>query len=320
MSCDRSPNPRRPAAHARRRGRALAAIVALAGLLAPSTALAQACCAGASAVTPGRLAVHEDALVGVQARIGSVLGNHDERRRFRSAPSSSHEQDGELDLIGALRVLGQGQIAVLFPAVTTRRSLSGRSELGGGVGDVNLGARYDLTLAGASAVVPGISLLAGVTLPTGRSPEEASGALATDATGLGTWQATVGVGAEQLFGKLLLGATALASRRGTRRVAGLESTLATRLSALASAAYTFDSDAALALSIAYAAEGAATIDGAEAAGSQQASTTVALAALLPFSDRLRLQGSLFASPPVDGLGRNFPASTGLTLALFMTWM
>ena len=51
--------------------RALALLVALAAGGAPSRAQAQACCAGGSAVTPGRLELHEDALVGA-LRVGRL--------------------------------------------------------------------------------------------------------------------------------------------------------------------------------------------------------------------------------------------------------
>ena len=48
------------------------------------------------------------------------------------------------DLLLALRVLPRAQISVLMPFVETWRAIPGQTEFGAGVGDLNLGARYDL--------------------------------------------------------------------------------------------------------------------------------------------------------------------------------
>lgn len=294
--------------------------LALALLLAPSQARAQACCAGASAVTPARLAQHEDALVGGQLRLGSVRGSHDSRGVYRGAPHDSQEQDGGVDLIGAVRALGRLQVALLAPVTFTRRSLAGTSEVGGGLGDLNASARVELTRTGASVTIPGVSLLAGATAPTGRPVESSKKPFATDATGLGTWEATAGLNVEQLFGRLLVGATGLASLRGARQLQGQTSRLAPRFSGLLAVAYTFENDGALALALNHTREGQATLAGAAIEGSDLRSTTVTLAGLLPLSDHLRVQGGLSAGVPLDDLGRNSPVRAGLTFAVFRTWM
>ncbi|HEX3344475.1 MAG TPA: hypothetical protein VHS09_07865 [Polyangiaceae bacterium] len=168
--------------------RGLAALVALTAWAFPAAARAQACCAGGSAVTPGRLELHEDALVGAELRAAALLGSYDTGGRYRANPAGDTEGDFEEDLLGAVRVLRRGQVALLVPLVETQRQdPRDGGHFGGGIGDVNLGARYDFVLAGESRVVPGVALLGGVTFPTGKPPELASPPLAVDATGIGAF-------------------------------------------------------------------------------------------------------------------------------------
>src|SRR5450432_2748218 len=71
----------------------LAAIAVLAAWGTPSRARAQACCAGGSAVTPGRLQLHEDALVGLQVKAATVFGSYEQGGGspsvFHTAPASA---------------------------------------------------------------------------------------------------------------------------------------------------------------------------------------------------------------------------------------
>lgn len=298
----------------------VALFFALCLALSPSLARAQACCSGASAVTPGRLALHDEALIGMLLRGSAVVGSHDERGRYRSAPSSSRERNMELDLIGAVRVLDRAQLALSVPLQLTHRSLLGLSETGGGLGDVNLSTRIDWTLAGASRRVPGIALLAGLSLPTGRGAEEARKPLSTDATGLGVWELTVGAAVEQLFGPVLVGATALVSARGDKERQGHTRGLSPRFTGLLSVAYTFSSEAALALSMQHLREGDASVDEVSIAGSRLRSTTVTFSGLLPLSDTLRLSAGVFSGLPFDTIGMGAPMNAGLSLAVFKTWM
>src|SRR5262249_42758942 len=121
----------------------LALVVATASLV-PAVARAQACCAGSSALTPGRLALHEDFLVGAIARGAVAFGSFDGRGHYATNASGSREIDLEQDVLGAARVFRDGQIAVLVPLVETHRATrSTGAETGGGIGDVNLAARWD---------------------------------------------------------------------------------------------------------------------------------------------------------------------------------
>lgn len=301
-------------------GRYLAATaVLLAAALGSARARAQACCAGAGVITPGRLALHEDALVGAQLKMGVVTGSFDNAARYRGLADGTAEIQAEEGFFGAIRLLERGQASLFVPLVHTYRASAGVKEVGGGVGDTNVGLRYDFTRAGSSRYVPGIAVLAGLTVPTGRPPETVQSPLASGATGIGAFQGTLGLALEQAYGPWLFGLSSYAARRATRDVQGLDVTLGTQLTTLASAAYTFDNDAALAVVVSYMLEDSATVNGAEAAGSARNLMLLSLSGVLPLSDRVRLLGSLFDNPPISHLGRNQPATLGFTFAILHSW-
>jgi len=302
---------------------ALAATLAI--LATSGRARAQACCAGTGAVTPGRLALHESALVGAQLKAGAMLGSYDADGNYASSPSGASEFDFEEDLFGAVRLLDRGQVALLVPLVETRRTSQGRSEFGGGIGDVNVSARYDFTLAGASRIVPGIALLAGLTLPTGRPPDSPNlGPLATGSTGIGAWQVNLGLALEQAFGPWLLNASAFVAQRTARTVdsgaTSIHERLAAQWTALAALAYTFPNDVALAASASFTFEGDATIGGADADRTGHRLPTLTLSGVLPLGDAWRVQGAVFDNLPISSLGLNQPADIGLSATVVRSWM
>ena len=295
--------------------RTLALLVALAVWGCPSRARAQACCAGGSAVTPGRLELHEDALVGVELKAASLLGSYDTSGRYITNPAGDTEGDFEEDLFGAVRVLRRGQVALLVPLVETQRQdPRDGGHFGGGIGDINLSARYDFVVAGESRLIPGVAVLAGVTLPTGKPPELASPPLAVDATGIGAYQINAALALEQTFGPWLVNATGLLAIRTPR----FGEQLAPQGTLLAAAAYTLPSDAAIALSASYAFEGDASANGSVPSSSKRV-TVVTLSGLWPVTDSWRLLGGVYLDPPIDGLGSNQPAVGGLTLTIIRSW-
>jgi hypothetical protein len=296
-------------------GLALSAIV----LVAAPRARAQACCAGSSALTPGRLAPVDDALVGVLLRTAAGYGNYDRAGRYASNPAGESELDFEQDVFGAVRFLEKGQTALLVPIVETRRHVPGHAELGGGIGDVNLSGRWDFYSAGQSRTIPGVAVLAGLTLPAGRAVEDASKPLATDATGVGAVQLNAGLALEQTFGPWLFNLTGLLAKRLARTANGVDTTLATQWSALAAAAYSFPNDAGLALLFSFTGEGDATTNGTTRTGTSRRTILVSFSGLWPVTDHLRLQGSLFLNPPLSSFGVNVPATAGFTYTIVRSW-
>jgi hypothetical protein len=285
----------------------------------------QACCAGSAAVTPGRLALHEAALVGAQLKAADVFGSFDSGGHYLAAPPGASEVDFEQDLFGAVRLIDRGQAALIVPLVETARAVPGHSELGGGLGDVNLSVRYDATLAGASRTVPGIAVLAGITVPTGTPADAANlGALATGATGIGAYQFSLGAAVEQAYGPWLVGVSAFVAERTARTVGSgavsIHERLGPQWSTLASCAYTFPTDAAIAASFAYTLEGDATIGGVDTAGTARRLPTLTLAGVYPIGDMWRLQGALYDNLPISQLGLSQPAGAGALASVVRSWM
>ncbi len=263
--------------------------------------------------------------MGTQLHAGTVLGDYDANSHYAGAAPHNSEQDYEEDLFGAVRVLKRGQVALLVPLVETYRSELGRNEFGGGIGDVNLSLRYDFFLAGMSKIIPGVAVLAGITAPTGTPPDaqNPSKPLGTNATGIGAWQGNVGVALEQTYGPWLFNATELLAWRAARTadIAGVSEseTLALQFVTLVGAAYTFPSEASVALFASYTVEGTATLNGAPAPDSARSMTVVSLSGGYPLTDHFRMQGSLFVNPPLTGFGLDQTATAGLTLTLVWGW-
>jgi hypothetical protein len=252
--------------------------------------------------------------------VATVLGSFDDGGRYTGAASSgTSEIDFEQDLFGAVRFLRRGQVALLLPFVATRRSEQGPSELGGGLGDINASARYDLFLAGQSRVLPGVAVLAGVTAPTGTPPDKAHNKLATDATGVGAWQANGGVALEQIYGAWLFNVTELVAWRAPRTVQTVDESLGLQFVTLVGGAYSFRDESSVALFGSYTVEGQATVDGVPQQGSARRVALVALSGAHPLWRSWRLQGGLYVNPPLSGLGRNQTATYGLTFTLIRSW-
>ena len=80
----------------------------------------------------------------------------------------------------------------MLRALSTHRNAGSIDEWGGGLGDVTLTARYDFILPAELPRVPGLAVLAAATLPTGTPLDRATQPLATDATGAGSFDASLG--------------------------------------------------------------------------------------------------------------------------------
>jgi hypothetical protein len=292
-------------------------LIALAALLWPASARAQACCAGGAAVTPARLERHEIALAGALLRAGAVEGSYDTGGTYRGNPSGVSEIDLEQDVFAAARVLERGQVALLVPLIETRRvTPRDGAHFGGGLGDLNASVRYDLLYSADSPTLPGVAVLAGVTAPTGRPADSATAPLAVDATGIGAWQVQAGLALERNYGPWLLDASGIVSKRTAR----FGQTLGTQFTALAAVTYVLQHGAALALSASYAFEGDATAsDGADVPSSSKRLTALMLSGLWPVADGWRLVGGVSVDPPVSALGSNQPALATVSVTGVTTW-
>lgn len=278
----------------------------LAAVLAPRIAEAQACCAGAAAGQLGRLTLHEEALLGIDLRAVRTLGAFGDDAAFRATRTEAFQF--EQSLLGALRLGRAAQVGAVLPLVQSYARTPREQGFGGGPGDVQLVARYDFTFAGASLRVPGLAALGGVALPTGRPVEETAHPLGVEATGTGRNRAWMGWGVEQSHG------IAFAQIMGTlvydapRSVAGRDFDARWGATASFSLGASLPSELTLAISALHEREVA----------SPRRNWRFGLAAGFPLVD-WRLQGGVFTDAPIDGLGRNQSALTGLHFALMRTW-
>jgi hypothetical protein len=294
----------------------------LAAAVVPTQARAQACCAGGLVLTPGRLNMHESALVGVQVKGTGSIGSFDANGAFVPPPKGVAEGDFEQDLIATLRVLGSGQFTVVVPIVETYRRQEGTSAGGGGFGDIQVGARWDATQAGASVTIPGIAVLASVVLPTGLPPEQAMRplSLGTDATGTGAVQGAFGAALEQSFGKVLVNLTGSVTIHSARTVYGMHTQLGPAFNAFAAVGYDFGPGPVVAVTASYTGTLATVSDGTAVPMSTRTQLRFGLATGYAFTDTWRMQGGIFADPPAAHFGQNQPlAGVGASATLFRTF-
>ena len=182
-----------------------------------------------------------------------------------------------------------------------------------------MSARYDFLYAGQQRYVPGIAVLAGLTLPTGRAPEDATHALATDATGIGAFQGNTGLAIEQLFDAWLVTAYGIVAKRASRTVARH---LADTRNAVDRARRRRDSlphDFAIAVSASYTGEGSAEVNGTELEGTSRRVPILGMSGVVPVSDHFRFQGGFSGNPPIPSLGKNQPAQIALTVTAVYAW-
>jgi len=305
----------------RRRSSTFLSAAAVLGLVSmhATPARAQACCAATGVVTPARLGIDDQALVGGQARVGAIVGSYDHRGNYVGAASGTTEVDAEQDAFAAARFLPRAQLSMLVPFVQTYRSTGTGSEAGGGLGDLNAGVRYDFTWVGARRYVPGIAALGGLTIPSGRPPEAASNPLATDATGSGFVQVTAGLALEESFGPWLFDVTGIVAFRPARSARGVEDAPGPQVALLGAVTYTLENGAGIAVVASYTLEGDVSIDGRTAPDTARRVALLTLAGLYPLPRRLRLQGSVFGNPPAQKLGKNSPVGLGAVLGLVRPW-
>lgn len=300
--------------------RAAPLALALGAFFAPGQAAAQACCAGASVVAPGRLKFEEQRLVGLELRGHDALGTFTPAGDYEAAPSGASELGFQQTLFAGTKLFDEGQLVLAVPLVQTRRAGGGLAETGGGLGDVTLSGRWDLTFAGNVRHRPGFALLASATAPTGTPVDAAKKPLATDATGAGAWQGALGASVEQVHGSFFwLGLASLAGRT-PRTVQGIREQLGPQLTVTLAGGYALGEGGGVALTLTHLREPDATVGGRTAAGSGRAATTLGAAFGYGLSARWRVQASLYDELPIGGLGKNGAAGVGATLSVLRAWL
>lgn len=312
---ERRRGPRRALRSRSRRGVALAAALLALLALAPRKASAQACCVGASGLTPGTLTTHERALVGIQHRVAATFGTYPRAGTFYG-PAPGRDLRLEASVFASYRFAKRGQIGLQLPLLTTFRRVGESRDARPRLGDTSLLGRYDLVRDRESSL-PGIALLVGLQLPTGTPADRARSALGADITGIGTWEGLLGAAVERSFGPWLLHGTVLVGARAPRDVHGVEEQLGLRALYLLAFGYVFEDEASLALAVTHGSEGDVELDGRRAPGTGFRTTQASLVVLAPLSAQLRLRVVGFSDVPP--LGENRLAQGGATMSIAMSW-
>jgi hypothetical protein len=292
-----------------------ACVVAMAIAATERDARAQACCAGASGLTPGWLTNHEKGLIGAQLRLAETHGTYPTSGPFYTG-IPERDAKVEMDLFGSLRVLPRAQVSVVAPVIATRRRSGGVVEERVAPGDLTVIGRYDFLRAGESRI-PGISLLGGFQAPTGVPPDRGDGLLDANVTGIGAWEIDAGASVEQVVGHVVLHATVLAGYRLPRTVLRVDQRLGLHALYLLAGGWVFDDDVAILGTVTRLTEGDTTISGATAEGTGWRTTQLACLVIVPLSDHSRLRTSVFTDVPPFGLNR--PAVGGTAISFVRSW-
>lgn len=285
----------------------------------PRAAGAQACCAATALIAPVRLQGVERFAAGLQVRGRGVLGSFAADGSYQGAAPG--DVDMGQDFFAAARLGVRGQVALLLPVVQTRRTVPGLSSWGGGIGDLALSGRFTLLLPGEHALLPGIAIQAGLTFPTGRAADQAQDTLATDATGIGTYEGTVGFDLQQISGPWFVGFDGWIGKRVPRSTPSVAQSFSLRLTAVLSGGYVFSNDLSAGFFLSGWRQGPSrdTRSDMEISGSALSLTTVGVGAIMPLRDRWRLQTTLSLDILLSGLGRNQLGGGGLSVSLARLW-
>lgn len=184
---------------ARLRAGAVFATLALTLLLTAGDALAGACCVSTTADGIGRLKLWEEFAVGFSTPVSVSLGYWDADGDWRSYGEGYTEVEWRPSLYTIVRVSDRALVSGVIPAVMTWRDATSTSDLGGGIGDVSAGVRYQAVKVGEYDKAPGVALTLSLLAPTGTPPDRASGALGADTTGRGAFVVSAGVTAEYIW-------------------------------------------------------------------------------------------------------------------------
>jgi len=214
------------------------------------------------------------------------------------------------------RPLPRLQAALLVPFIQTYRRVPGQAEWGGFFGDVAANFRYELVRTGDLRRMPSVTLLAALSVPTGRAPDQAKNALGTDAAGTGSFEGTLGVELEQLFTHWFLSLDGWVMQRTSRAAPGGRQTFAPRFTALLAGGYAFENEIAVGLFASASREANRASSGSSVTTGVAVATT-GVAALFPVNEAWRLQAAASLDAPL--WGRNQPTTVGASTALLRSW-
>ncbi|MBI5608688.1 MAG: hypothetical protein HY902_07385 [Deltaproteobacteria bacterium] len=148
----------------------------------------------------GRLLPWEPAAFGVMSSYANSTGRYDSEGVYRAFPAGYREAEWRTDLWGMARISEKWQAFGRVPWVVGFRTAEGAGDhTGQGLGDLQLGARWDTLLPGELHRWPALAFTATVTTPTSTRAEQAKDLLGADATGRGAWVMGLAVAIEKAW-------------------------------------------------------------------------------------------------------------------------
>ncbi len=177
------------------------ALLCVLGLLAPASAHAAACCLSSTAFGVGRLSAWEQASLGLQFAGAPSPGAWNENEVFVPNAARTSQVEFRASLIGLLSLHERVQLSARLPWVLNVQQAGVAHDVGHGLGDGLLTARFEPVSIGEYEWLPGVALTLGLTAPMGRSMNQSKSLLASDVTGRGAWALGAGVTVEQTWAK-----------------------------------------------------------------------------------------------------------------------
>jgi len=279
-------------------------------------ARAAPCCMSATAFGMGRLLIWEDFAVGLRTSLSPSLGAWD-RDGHWSGYDSYDELEWRSELWGLVGIARRWSVFARVPGVVIERSTASDSDVGGGIGDLSIGARYEILEIGEYQELPAIALTLAVAAPTGRATDEARTPLGVDVTGRGAWVLSTGLSAEYTrlpwFVRLDLGLSVpLPSERADL---GVDQWLGPTIDVALGGGIEVAHDVVLSLVPRFTWEAAVVLDGKAVDGSQRIDFGAALAASWRFDYHWTVQAGVDSGLFGEGLGRNQTGRVTTTLGL-----
>ncbi|WP_437282076.1 hypothetical protein WME90_16390 [Sorangium sp. So ce375] len=306
----------------------------------PRAARASACCGAGHGIAQW-LAPSERAAASFSLRMTEQLGAWAVDGNFIASGEGVYQRELRAEAGWLVRVGDHVQLGISVPLMATWSGAGlGGTSSGGGPGDVGAAARIALIEGAASPWVPSAAFTLGVTLPTGRGPNDgttpldvgAAGARAMGAeisgagtTGLGVAEIRPGMVFEKSWGSFqALLAASVSVRTSHRLPDGDAVRSAPRVQLLAAAGPAWPSGLSLTVGALHEREGAPREvepgQGPRRALGRPRDRTALLAVLAhDIGARWTAVGNLQVDVPISGIGRNEGAFAALSAGLRYVW-
>ena len=296
---------------------AVTILLLVAALFPARPVFAAACCVSATSGGVGRLLIWEQWAAGLIFAGSQGPGAWDSEGRWRPYRGYG-ESELRADLWAQVRVDSRSSLYLRAPWLFSWRESATEQAFGQGLGDLQLGGRYELVAIGEYLELPGVALSAAVNAPTGRTPDAAEAPLAADATTRGGWSLGAELVLEQTWLPAFLQARIGASLPLEAQLVG--SDRAQRFGPGASLALVAGAELVpdvwiLSARVGGSWESAIVLDGAAVSGSERLDLSASVAAAWRFDPHWTLQLSAHSGLFLDGLGDNQPGRWGGQLGL-----